>query len=73
MKLKNVLTRNDLESFARTILEDISPDFVYDVFQDLHEDPDRLITFEDIDFSEDDELVSALADLLGNTACEESD
>lgn len=73
MKLKNVLTRNQLEAWAKTLLEDINPDFVYDTFSDSMEDQDKLITFEDIDFAEDNDLVSAMADLLGNTVCEESD
>lgn len=73
MKLKNVLTRKQLEKFATTLLADINEDFVGDVFQDIYSDPDTLITFSEVDFSDDEDLVAAMADAIGNIPCEESD
>lgn len=73
MKLKNVLSRKELEKWAASLLDTIDPDVVMDVFQDVRKNPNTLVTFDEIDFSDSDELVSVFADVLGNTPCEESD
>lgn len=73
MKIKNVLSRAQLENLSKNILDELDQDLIFDLFLDELGDTDKVITFDELDFASFDDLVDALADVLGNTPCEESD